>query len=217
MKVFVAVPSLDDRVSSKCSLSLLQNTHRLRDEGHQIMPHFQPGCFIDVVRNICVELFLYSEYDELIMVDQDERFEPDAMLKVLKHDKEIIAGAVPAKTDPLRFVTEIDWGEDGNCKDEETGLIKAKKVGSGFIKIRRSAFDKMIDHYKMERNSDSLYEFFDTGTKWGRWYGEDIYFGKRWTDMGGKLYIEPNIWFTHIGPKEYLGNLHEYLMERRLK
>lgn len=52
------------------------------------------------------------------------------------------------------------------------------------------------------------------GRKGGR-IGEDIYFQKRYTEMGGRIWCEPNIDMGHFGVKEWKGNYHKYLMETR--
>ena len=52
------------------------------------------------------------------------------------------------------------------------------------------------------------------GRKGGR-TGEDIYFQKRYQEMGGKIWCEPNIDIGHWGVKEWKGNYHEHLLGTR--
>jgi hypothetical protein len=47
-----------------------------------------------------------------------------------------------------------------------------------------------------------------------KWYGEDVYFCKRWRNMDGEIFIEPRIDFIHTGGKHWKGNYHEWLMGR---
>ena len=53
------------------------------------------------------------------------------------------------------------------------------------------------------------------GRKGGR-VGEDIYFQKRYKEMGGKIWCEPDISMGHFGVKEWKGNYHEYLLKTRV-
>jgi hypothetical protein len=37
----------------------------------------------------------------------------------------------------------------------------------------------------------------------GQWWGEDFWFAERWRDMGGEVWIDPEIAFTHRGSKAW--------------
>jgi hypothetical protein len=77
----------------------------------------------------------------------------------------------------------------------------------------------MISFYGMTRCADKMHSFFDTGKLFpgdDKWYGEDVYFCKRWRDMGKQIFIDPCLNFVHTGTKNWTGNLHEWLMGRRL-
>jgi len=50
------------------------------------------------------------------------------------------------------------------------------------------------------------YELLD-----GQDRSEDFVFCKRWRDIGGKVWCDPNISFIHIGIKGYVGNLDKWL------
>jgi hypothetical protein len=54
------------------------------------------------------------------------------------------------------------------------------------------------------------------GRKGGR-IGEDIYFQKRYKEMGGKIWCEPDITMGHFGVKEWRGNYHEFLLNTRVR
>lgn len=248
-EVFIAMPSLDGKMTTGCGMSLLRNTNILRDMGYKVIPYFHNYDFIDRARNICVELFLSTTCSDIVFFDSDEEFEGDAMAKVLKYDRPIVAAAIPKKKDTLEFQTGVVFDHNENCKEESTGLVTVGHVGSGFMRIQRTVFEKMISHYKMRKNGDGIYQFFKTGEsltvdefidklteprfenkpvneiierlrseglQWNDWYGEDYYFCKRWREMGGEIFIEPNLTFSHTGYKNYKGNYHDFLMGRRV-
>ncbi|MBV6340451.1 hypothetical protein [Candidatus Magnetobacterium casense] len=199
----------------ECVESLLTNTHALRDNGHNVMPYIHSGdCYIARARNMCVELFLNTTCTDLIFVDSDVAFDKDAMLKLLKHDKGIVAGAYPYRKTGLEFPVVLKFDEaTNNCLDEKTGLVSATGVPAGFMRINRRVFEQMASHYKMERDSRGLCTFFDTGKLFGDnvWYGEDATFCKRWVEMGGEIWVEPNINFKHIGTQKFEGNYFNFL------
>lgn len=247
--VFIAIPATNIGITPAGAMSVLCNTHVLRDMGYKVTPYFNEQCnFIDKARNICVELFLSTNCSDIIFVDADEGYDQDAMAKVLKYDKDIVAGAVPVKDNTVSYCINPVFN-NGNCICASTGLVRIDRAGTGFMRIQRRVFDKLIDHYGMTRNSDGLYEFFKTGgmstindfaklllndkcstpltekievakkkmESTDRWYGEDVYFCKRWIDAGGEMFVDPTITFSHVGVKMYTGNYYDYLTEFEIK
>lgn len=213
---------MDGKLCVQTVDSLLKATHILRDEGHEVVPYFLPGnIYLDNARNVCVHRFLESGCTDLIFIDSDVGFEPDAVSKLLVYGKDIIGGIYPLKQDGLEFPMKLHFDPvTNNCKEEETGLVYADMIPTGFMRIQRRVFDRMIEHYKMTKNHQDMYQFFAVGILFegdNTSYGEDVYFCKRWREMGGELYIEPRLTFTHTGTKTWAGNLHEYLMGRSVQ
>lgn len=223
MHVFIAIPAYDGKLTCACAEALLENTHILRDSGHQITPFFLPGgVYIDQTRNRCVKKFMESDCTDLIFLDADVAEDSDAMLKIIKNDKDIVAGVYPFKSELGGFPAVVKFDPvTRNCKEEETGLVTAEMVPTGLMRIKRCVFDRMKEYYAMAPDHEGVYPFFDTGMRFmpddNTWYGEDVYFCKRWVDMGGEIFIEPRINFTHTGTKHWTGNFHDYLMGRAVK
>jgi hypothetical protein len=61
---------------------------------------------------------------------------------------------------------------------------------------------------------DELVEYAITisQAKKGVRIGEDIYFQQRYKEMGGIVWLEPNITMQHYGVKSWEGNYHDYLL-----
>jgi hypothetical protein len=220
MNLFIALATYNSTLTVPCFESLLRGSHILRDAGHAVKIHFHNGNpYIDMARNACVKQFLASDCTDMIFIDADVGYEDDALLKLVKHDKELIAGIYPFKQDKLDFPVNIYFDPiTNNCKEESTGLVTATMVPTGFMRIKRTVFEQMIKHYEMEPCCEGLYHFFDTGVQPGgnKWYGEDYLFCNRWVEMGGKIFIEPDITFKHTGFKHFTGNYHNYLMGKRV-
>lgn len=219
--IFLAVIAYEGKVVSDCAESLLHNTHVLRSHGYNVTPYFHNGdCYIARARNLCVEVFLQSDCTDLIFIDADVAFDKDAILKLMKHDKGIVAGVYPYRKDQCGYPAVLRFNEANNCLDEETGLVMAESVPTGLMRISRYVFGRMIDSYQMERgipaagDKEGFYHFFDTGQLFEgdkTWYGEDTYFCKRWRNMGEDIWIEPNINFSHIGQHKFKGNYFDFL------
>jgi hypothetical protein len=216
MNLFIAVLPYNHMIFSECAESLFKNSIDLINKGYMITPLFNSGAYIDLARDMAVKLFLETDCTDLIFIDADLKFDSDSISKLLKHDKEIVTGIYPYKRDVLDFPVNLIYDENDNCKDEETGLVSVDMATTGFMRIKRSVFSDIIEHYKMNPDNDGMYHFFDTGMRFNdnKWYGEDIYFFKRFLDMGKKIWSAPDINFSHYAVKEYSGNYHNYLMSR---
>ena len=224
MKVFIATPVGDGKLTYDAHEAINRNTHILRDSDIDVVAYLHPAhIYIDRARNICVDKFLKTDCTDLIFWDADVGCDDDAILKLLKHDKDIVAGAYPFRVDrELDFPVLLEYDALNNCKDEETGLVYAKMVPTGLMRIQRRVFERMLETspsglYTIVPDHEGIYTYFRTGILFPNdptWYGEDVAFCMRWKSIGGEIFIEPRINCTHTGFKQFKGNYHDYLMGR---
>jgi hypothetical protein len=123
----------------------------------------------------------------------------------------------PKKQDDPLFAVLVKMGADGK-PIVENGAVEAEGLPTGFMKIKRVVFEKiMAAHpelvYEDITTGKKTYNFFGMYIDKGKWYGDDYGFCKLWTDLGGQLWILPNITLTHSGSKVYEGNLHNHMIE----
>ncbi|MDE3023061.1 MAG: hypothetical protein KGI54_14645 [Pseudomonadota bacterium] len=220
MNVMIATPSLDGNLSIEYVTSLLKTTVLLKDQQIDYVWSVVRGdCFIDKARNNLVQSFLDSSCTDLFFIDADQGWNEKSFLKLLHDSHEIVAGAVPKKDDDLCFNNpEMVTDEKLNCVIEN-GLIQARHIGTGFMRIKRSALEKMIKAYPERYNPGykdqdiHYYGLFETQVRDGLFWGEDLVFCKKWCELGEFIWIEPNIDFQHAGRKCWKGNFLEYLTQ----
>ena len=212
--VFICVPTYNGTIDAKTALSLLQNVTSIIADGNGVTFDLQLGnCYIAAARNNGVDNFMKTDCTDMVFVDADLSFGPDAMRKLLSHDVDIVGGVYPYRGGsggwPCSIITNQD--RTPHCIN---GLIEAKHIPTGFMRIRRSVIEKMKTLRPELKRNDGMPTLFDTGNLWGNgeWYGEDVAFCKRWREIGGEIWIEPHIDFLHIGKSEHAGNYHEYLL-----
>jgi hypothetical protein len=108
-----------------------------------------------------------KEYTHLMFIDVDLSFNPDDILKMLWHDKEIMTGAYPIKDinwdkvsnavkngiesdklldSSIRFVVNPVRFADSKIRVDK-GAISVHDAGTGFMLIKRSVFEKMFEEY----------------------------------------------------------------------
>lgn len=221
-RVLIATPCLDGNLCVEY-VSSLMHTNQLATQ-HGILCDFtvlRGDCFIGKARDNLTKTFLSSECTSLFFIDADQGWDAAAFVRMVLDDHLIVAGAVPKKTDGLEFNgLNLDAAPNGDCY-LENGMIRAKHVGTGFMRIRRAAIEKLIEQhpatYKPGDGSphDLLHEVFPCGPKGDgdkrQFWGEDLSFCDRWLALGEHVWIDPNIDFVHIGRKTYKGNLYKFL------
>lgn len=229
MKVFVATPAYDGRVTIEYAGSLLQAFNLLC--AHGIQPHWETlagCCYLPVARNKLVREFLKSDCTDLLFIDADVGFEPIAPMQLLSWDKDIVGGAVPYRADPLAYPAHPVC-VDNRMVTDENGLVETSMLATAFMRIRRRVFEKMIafadEQAKLGKfqgltvverlangnETDRYLNIFDCQQVGDRWWGEDARFCQLWRDMGGTVWIDPNLQFTHTGSKTWTGTYAEYL------
>ena len=174
--------------------------------------------YIDRARNMLVYRFFTSDCTDLLFIDSDLSWDPMGLVHLLKSPYELTGGVYPIKNNWEHFTESIIY--DGNhapVQDLSTGLIESVWLPAGFMRIRRSCIDRMYEAYKdnwfYSSAGEHIPNLFECSVNHEHYrVGEDVEFCKKWTDIGGKCWIEPRITFNHAGVKLYEGNLHEHLL-----
>ena len=81
--------------------------------------------------------------------------------------------------------------------------------------MKRTALARFLPHvgqYEHSREASGAvindFNLFRVGVEPdGTWYGEDVYFCKAWRAMGGEIWIDPYIEFSHAGRKKWVNSL----------
>lgn len=182
-----------------------------------------------------------EEATHLMFIDADIEFEPDSIIRMLAMDKEIIAGAYPKKTinwdgvknavlnnqdDIAAFGADYALNlklSEGNRVRTHMGAVEALDASTGFFLVKREAVEKMVTHYpELFYNSDSAldpkfnpycYALWDTmiDPVDKRYLSEDYTFCRRWQQIGGEIWIDPNTKLNHVGSYTFKSNLHNVL------
>lgn len=229
-KVAFALPTITGDVRCETMISIVEAIILCRELGIETDILLLANCpVLPVARNTLVAMFLADpEATDLFFIDYDVKFNAEAVIKLLRRPEEIVAGAYRVKLDDrTTWAVEIQTGEGaprGKVDGDEV-LIGADFLATGFMRIKRDVFQKLQTAYpelryqenviKTEnRRIDEAYDYFAMGVDKvrGRYTTEDFAFCQRWRDIGGALWVYPDIDFDHIGKKAYSGNYHEYLL-----
>lgn len=164
-------------------------------------------------RNSLVGLMMeIPDATHLMFIDADIGFDPVDIVRLIGHDLDVVGGVYPMKAYPLRYAMNPLVGADPTGIP---GVQEVKDLATGFMLIKRSVIERMIEHYPEthyradadvgDRNIN-LFALFDTMIENGQYVSEDFTFCRRWRAIGGKVHIDDTIVLKHLGLHTYLAD-----------
>lgn len=167
-------------------------------------------------RNAAVSRFLSVEdATDLIFIDDDNYPETASdLVRLVDHPVDVVAAPCRAKTEAYKW--PVRWRHTDIVR-EDNGLIEVWGVGTGILRISRACIEKMCAAYADRWYDDpssptgKTIELFQYSIDNHTWWGEDLLFCKRWSEVGGRVYIDPDIVTVHVGSFEYRGSVGEWL------
>ncbi len=207
----IATPSYDGKVDAWYSNSVLMADRACRDLGIELDPIYV--CYDAIVSKARNDLFAYAfrhDFDELVYVDADIAWGPDQLLKLLSHPVDVVGGIYPKKTPqedyPVNFISDKIKLQDG--------LLEVASLPTGFLRISKQAikiFWEKSSSYTVNKENEEYKMVFEPGIVGGRFISEDIIFCLKWREWGYKVYLDPYIKLSHIGPNVYSGNIVNFM------
>lgn len=178
---------------------------------------FLPNCSHAAMgRNQLTADFLNSDADRLFFLDSDVTFETGSIVKVCKRENEVVGGAYRYKLEEENY--PVGWLEGKELWANKDGLLEVKTLPGGFLAISRSALEKLKEAHPdrgFEHFGYKMHCFFQMKYENGALYGEDSYFCKEWIDIGGKVFLDPELTLTHWDfNKPYKGHIGNWLKKR---
>jgi len=186
-------------------------------------------------QNIVANFLSFDAATHLLFVDSDIGFEPDQVFRLLDFDAAISAGIYPIKRldwqkiaagaqagrTPLHSAAlEYTVRLDDAPAAIRGGFARVSYAATGFLMIRRDALVAMIERYPELRYAhDHKPDDNLAGSPWrcalfncmidektGVYLSEDYSFCRRWTDMGGEIWVDLESRLTHVGVVDFTGD-----------
>jgi hypothetical protein len=235
----IGTPCFGGQVSWLYAVSLLKLQKAFTQRGWHINYLVQAGdALVTRARQTIVSHFLDSPSPtHLLFIDADIGFEPEQVVRLLEFGADVSAAVYPVKqinwdqmasavqagrspleSATLSYVVERETGQEMVVRD---GFVKSRYAGTGFLMIRRSVLEAMIERYPELRYThehgvgDGV-----AGSRWrsalfncmidpvtGFYLSEDYSFCRRWTDMGGEIWVDYTSRLNHVGLMVYRGNM----------
>lgn len=172
--------------------------------------------YISAARAKIVRRAMNAEPDAIVFLDYDVAWTPEAMLKLLQAEGDVVSGTYRFKKDEEEYMGLLKY-ENNDLIVREDGALEAYCVPAGFLKVTPKAVNDFARAYPQLLFGPPMspdLDMFNHGVIDGVWYGEDYAFCKRWRETGGKIWLLPDLDIDHWKDNIcYKGNYHRYLKE----
>lgn len=214
-KVFIAVAAYEG-CGAGFTYALFHTGAALSKAGIQYeLAIYSGNCHVDDSRNRLSRDFLDSDCTDMVFLDADVGWNASDFLKLLAYDRDVVAGIYPKKHGDDTFPVKLFPGEIWSDID---GLIEVKGVPTGFLRIRRAVIERLADvSAKYNAKNDQAFAtpcIFERQIHDGTRWGGDYVFCRKWRDIGGKVYIDPNMRFEHSGEDTWTGQAGMWFKKR---
>lgn len=230
--LLITTPAYGGMVNSNFAVSVSRAVHLLTSlrVKHDVF-FLNNESLITRARNTCVAHFMTTDFSHMIFIDADTEFDPNDVVKFLYSDEDVLTGAVPQKTLPIKYNTVVITDPEGNAIVHKDRFVEVEYTGTAFMMIKREVIQKMFNHYsdlKYEIYEDSFspttadkekfkkhcYALFDTALSdhrdsglCKRYFAEDYMFCYRWRSIGGKILLDPSVKLNHAGAYVFKGDV----------
>jgi FkbM family methyltransferase len=239
--IFFATPTKTGNVSGPYQAAWTRTVVRLQRLGWGWMHVPEPSSqVIDIARNILAKKFLDSAATHLFFIDADLGWEDEAIERFVRFDVEMVGGHYCARlhdwtnvalfsgrgVPPQRLAasmtpslaTKTDGGKTTLVKHPTMPLIQADWAPGGFQCWKRSAIERLVEHYRETdtiRVGDprwpdglrltTIFDFRRVRRETSPGVvelvrdGEDVTVCRRWRELGGEVWLDPAARFEHMG------------------
>lgn len=222
--LFIATPCYGALTHAAFTSSLLATKDALRDASVDHDIRLLPGdSLVPRARGVLTAKFLASGMERMLFIDGDLHWQPESVLRLIRatmhEDVPVACGIYPRKEIPARF--PVNFAIDENrMLSWNHGLVEVKDAPTGFLMIRRDAFERLIAAHPERKCSfrenapkeEEMWEYdlyptpIDTDR---RYLSEDFGFSRLWQGVGGRIWADPSIRLAHYGQHRFEGSLEE--------
>lgn len=228
--LWIAIPAYTGCIHLGTMRSIVTDMLKLADRGDRVTIFDESGnAMIADCRGLIVSQFLASDATDLLFLDSDVVWQEGKVLKLLDDPVDFRVGIYPQRKDPLNFCVRWDQTRPDLIADPATKLLPIDGAPAGFMMLSRHCLQTMTDVYSdlnfwcdvaPNKTVCGLFESYwmrNVALPDGRVgtlkLGEDYSFCQRWRDLGGLIWVDPEIQMGHVGYKTFIGSLGDWLRE----
>jgi hypothetical protein len=205
-KVLIATPCLDQKVDAYYVHSLCESIKLGLKHNFDIKAMFLANeSILPMARNELLNLSYREKYDITVFIDDDEYWNADALIAILKSDKDVVCVPVVNKGDK-NIAYNVYFGKNIE-NDPMDEFLVADRVGTGFLKLSKKVVtDLWESNVELTFRNKKLKNICEYTYVNGDFVGEDITLSAKIKELGYKIWVYPHHTVSHIGNKMYVGD-----------
>ena len=209
--VLVAAPSYDGKVNVWHATALNETSKLGLTKNINVSAVYMSyDALVQRARNDIFKLAYDAPIDDLVFIDCDVDWNPQDFFKLLEHDVQIVAAPIIKKSD-AQHTYSVKLTSD--YKIQDNGLAEVDGAATGMMRIRADSIKQIweaSEEYQERHKEEPSRMVFDVKLIDGELVSEDIVFCRKWTDLGGKIYIDPSINCGHSGEKRWVSDFSNW-------
>lgn len=217
MKAVICTPTRD-RPHDAYLAALEASIPAMEAAGIQHSATFEVGCpYISSAMATLARKALDTMPDAIVFIDDDVSWRPQDLVNLILCKEDVVGGTYRFKKPEVEYMGCLITSDDGRPVVKD-GLVSAKWMPSGFLKITANAIDKFMKAYPHLNCGPSFHptpDLFNHGAHDGIWYGQDYAFCRNYAAKCGPIWLMPDLNIDHHrGDEVFHGNYHEYLLRQ---
>jgi len=238
-KILIGTPCYNGLVTTDYLVSMMRLQNELARHNIQFtLETTSTVSLIPIARNYIVsKLLADATFTHLLFLDADIGFDPAVVPRYVAANRDVVAGIYPVKHLDPEAIRQLPPGQPiastmhyatllvHGAQPDGKGFIRAEYAATGFMLIQRQVLERMaaahpqlkyqhmFAHSTSQAPNEHLYALFDTSLdpENGLYLPEDYTFCKRWTEMGGEIWVDVFSKLTHVGTFSYQGDFSVFL------
>lgn len=215
-RLHIGTPAYGGQVTTRYLFSMLETIPVLAKAGIEAVVSCTEGeSLVQRARNgISAKFLADPDATHLLFIDADIEWRVADVLRLLGHDLDVVCGLYPKKVHPLEFAFHPVGAEAE--RNEETGAVEIAHAATGFLCIKREAFERLVaagavtkivrSHGTPVDHMPFYFDYFPAEVVDGIFLSEDYGFCRRWRSIGGRVWCDPEIKLRHHGHHAYAGD-----------
>ena len=214
-----------DSVKINTMLSVFKLIQHLGKSKIEVGINTMKSPLIHQARNYLTSVFLTTQYTHMLFIDSDVEFGPEAGLRMLVADKDIICTPYRVKNDNVdQSLYTVKFPDPKVVPILPGKLVEIEAGPTGLMLIHRRVFEKIIkNHHNLKiinpatpdagKSHEFYYNFFDFAFEEGYAMGEDVSFCRLARGNGFKLYANTASPTAHHGSYSWVGKFGDSLKD----
>lgn len=221
--VAILTPAYNGQIHIQNAHSTTQSLFHLKEQGWNVgWIHYGNVASVTKARNALISEAVFNDFDEVVFIDSDIAYRPEALERLLSHDVDMVGGVqrnnmaseMTAAENPFPYAVEPLLNADGTPYFQiNDGVAEVQSIPTAFVRIRTKALKKLMAEVPNLQYYDDniigsekyLFALFDhrlhphpryPGRQ--KYHGEDYAFCRLWREHGFKVHADLEIPLRHI-------------------